>query len=179
MHTLVNYLVRIPDAAEQTVFNETDRCDAVSALRLYVEDQTECYRDDIFDWRETITAGGWQDEYPENVLFAADDPEAFVARLAEIQNRQREAIDGYLHQIAEICGTTDLEKIVCQRLGTYGDLTTSWLLCQLADELNGRFTSKSEFYNCESGTSIITDKTLDAIRQNPEEWAVVLFDQHS
>lgn len=107
MHILVNHLVRIPTVAQQTAFDEADREDTADALRRYAEDQTECFCDDAFDWRETETAGGWADEYPENVLFAVDDPESFTKRLVEIRNRQKETINWYLGQVMAGCETTD------------------------------------------------------------------------
>lgn len=179
MQTLVNYLVRISDVTEQTILDETDRNDTANDLRLYVEDLTERYHDNVFDWRETETAGGWSDKYPENVLFAADDPQLFVTRLVEIRNRQKKSIDECLHRIAKICETTDLAEIVRKIESPNSDHAAKRYLRQLADRLGGRFTSESNFYNCESETSVITDETLDAIRKNPEEWAIVLFDQHS
>ena len=98
MHILVNHLVRMPTVAQQTAFDEADREDTADALRRYAEDQTECFCDDAFDWRETETAGGWADEYPENVLFAVDDPESFTKRLVEIRNRQKEDVYKRQHQ---------------------------------------------------------------------------------
>lgn len=178
MHVLVNHLVRIPTVAERFAFDEVDREDTADALRRYAEDQTECFCDDAFDWRETETAGGWADEYPENVLFAVDAPEAFTKRLVEIRNRQKETINSCLRQVVESCGTTDLAKIVEKCKGSNGDFMARGYLCGLADNLGGRFTFESEFYNCEDAEATITDETLEKIRRNPEEWAIVLFDQH-
>ena len=51
-------------------------------------------------------------------------------------------------------------------------------LCGLANELDGRFTFNGEFYNCEDAEATVTDEVLEAIRRNPGEWAIVLFDHH-
>lgn len=146
MHVLVNHLVRIPTVARQTTFDEADREDTADALRRYAEDQTECFCDDAFDWRETETAGGWADEYPENVLFAADAPEAFTKRLVEIRNRQKETINSYLRQVIENCGTTNLAEIVEKCKESDGGFMARENLCGLANELDGRFTFNGEFY---------------------------------
>lgn len=178
MHILVNHLVRIPTVAQQTAFDEADREDTADALRRYAEDQTECFCDDAFDWRETETAGGWADEYPENVLFAVDDPESFTKRLVEIRNRQKETINWYLGQVMAGCETTDLAEIVEKLKEPDSSFMERRCLCGLANELDGRFTFKSEFYNCEDAEATVTDETLEQIRCNPEEWAIVLFDHH-
>ena len=145
MHILVNHLVRIPTVAQQTAFDEADREDTADALRRYAEDQTECFCDDAFDWRETETAGGWADEYPENVLFAVDDPESFTKRLVEIRNRQKETINWYLGQVMAGCETTDLAEIVEKLKEPDSSFMARRCLCGLANELDGRFTFKSEF----------------------------------
>ena len=178
MHILVNHLVRIPTVAQQTAFDEADREDTADALRRYAVDQTECFCDDAFDWRETETAGGWADEYPENVLFAADAPEAFTKRLVEIRNRQKETINSYLRQVIENCGTTNLAEIVEKCKESDGGFMARENLCGLANELDGRFTFNGEFYNCEDAEATVTDEVLEAIRRNPGEWAIVLFDHH-
>lgn len=179
MHVLVNYLVQIPAAIDPDVLDKADREDIANALRCYVEDQTEHYQGDVFDWRETYTAGGWKNEYPENVLFASSDPEVFVDRLMHIRECQRRTIAAYLDQIEQVYGTTDLVQIAKQSTDPNCKRKAEWTLCQLANELNGRLTSGSDFFDCEERTTVISDATLDKIRQNPEKWAVVLFDQHS
>ena len=171
-------LFRSPTVAQQTAFDEADREDTADALRRYAEDQTECFCDDAFDWRETETAGGWADEYPENVLFAVDDPESFTKRLVEIRNRQKETINWYLGQVMAGCETTDLAEIVEKLKEPDSSFMARRCLCGLANELDGRFTFKSEFYNCEDAEATVTDETLEQIRCNPEEWAIVLFDHH-
>ena len=112
------------------------------------------------------------------MVFAVDDPESFTKRLVEIRNRQKETINWYLGQVMAGCETTDLAEIVEKLKEPDSSFMARRCLCGLANELDGRFTFKSEFYNCEDAEATVTDETLEQIRCNPEEWAIVLFDHH-
>ncbi len=170
MHTSVKYLVNIPTAARCRYFDVNNREETVRALCSYVEDSTECYRDTVFDWRET--------EFPENVLFAEDDVNAFVNMLKEDRERKKEEITDLLRTVKERFGTLDLESIAHvlqkQEKGFCGTI----YLQELVDGLTDRFTSDSTFFDIENCTVSLSEKSIERVRQNPNEWAVVIFDQH-
>lgn len=168
MHTFVKYLVRIPDAAEAGSFDKGSREEMENALRVYAEDQTNVYQDIVFDYR---------DFSEDAVIFAADDPDAFAGILQSVQAWTKAEAEEALKQITERCGTTDLAQIVQQVESGRGDLAGYYFHC-LADILDDRFNSDSIFFDIEDGTPSVTQHTFEKVMSRPEDWAIVIADQH-
>lgn len=99
MHFLHKILVYIPDVII------SDKKELISDIRDYAERETECFHGQVFDWRETATAGRWETIYPENVLLAADNVERFIKELKECRNIQQENTDIYFTKVTNIIGT--------------------------------------------------------------------------
>ena len=72
MHYLHKILVFIPYVIE-SCGEISNKSDLMNEIRVYAECETEPYYTMAFDWRETQTAGRWENEYPENVLLAEDN----------------------------------------------------------------------------------------------------------
>ena len=59
------------------------------------------------------------------------------------------------------------------------DLLTAFHLHRLSDLLYGRYIDDSLFYDAHEYTARIYKNTLAALKEHPEDWAVVMFDYHN
>lgn len=107
MHYLHRILVYIPDICS---VGKNYPGATKQQIRSYAKYQTECFDGHAFDWRETMTAGRWGYEYPENVLLAADNPERFQKELQTAQSFQQEAMNQALKYL-EDNDYLDLKKL--------------------------------------------------------------------
>ena len=78
MHILNRVLVRIYNGCNCLCDEICSRDEAIRAARSWAETETEDYYPRVFDWRETDTAGGWKDQYPENVLLSKENINVFT-----------------------------------------------------------------------------------------------------
>lgn len=182
MHYLHKILVYIPDVNDD---KETDKTELMDDIRSYAEDKTECFYEQAYDWRETDTAGRWEDEYPQNVIFASDDIDFFIDELTECTKSQKCMIDSDYGHIRNTVGS-DLGKIIdsiWNRASKYegnrdSSLTEYRLMC-VSRLLYGDYYSGSMFYNTHDYTARLYNTDIDEIRENPENWALVMFDYHN
>lgn len=173
MHYLHRILVKVD--------NGDKREDQIEYAREYAESQTEAYYGIVWDWRETETAGRWTEEYPTNVIFAADDVDKFVAELNDCRNSQINFIKNSIEMakqfnvdVADSLNSDTLEQLYNApfHVGLYGLKTA-------LEVLTGCYVSNSYFYNTENGECKITNKLIENIKQVPEKYALVMFDYHN
>ena len=182
MHCLHKILVYIPDAVtDEKVF---DRESLLGAIRCHAENETACFYEDAFDWRETETAGRWEDEYPVNVLLARDDTERFIDEMKKALGARDGEIQHCLNQLKSTVGT-DLEKITeGLRMGKDReqkdgfDHLTGYYLRNLSAHLYGEYRCDSYFYDTHEYTANLRPEDLEQVREEPQKWALVLFDYH-
>lgn len=183
MHCLHKILVYIPDVDKE--YEKADKTDLMDSIRLYAETETESYYEQAYDWRETDTAGRWEDVYPNNVILAADDSDRFVKELEECLLSQKNEIDEGYAQIKNTVGT-DLTEIIngIWNMKDYSDKQngftnmTAYYLHHISDLLYGDYNFDSMFYNAHEYTGRIYLSDIDDVKKNPEEWALVMFDYH-
>ena len=176
MHTLHKILVWVP---EVEIGDRATREEKEYAIRNYAEEVTECYEGFVFMWRTTEIVGRWIDEYPSNVIFAADDVERFIAELQEVNRLQEERLNGSLARLKELVGN-NLCKIVAKARDEYcsdKDDITYHLNC-VASVLDGKYTEHSFYYDTMRCISKVLPRVFDQVKENPEEWALVLLDYH-
>lgn len=186
MHYLHKILVYIPYVKE-SCGEASNKSELMNNIRMYAEHETEEYYCDVFDWRETQTAGRWKSEYPENVLLAEDDVQKFADELKTTMINQKSYIDDALTKLRKTIGT-DLEEIVekhweSDRYSFNEDddlvIETSMLnLMSIICMLSGTYTSDSMFYNTYNGTARIYPSDIRIVERYPEDWALVMFDYH-
>lgn len=184
MHYLHKILVYLPDAGVALATDERET--VVSNARSYAESTTEDYYGQAFDWRETDSAGRWSREYPVNVLLASDDLERFISELEETLENQYGELQCCIAQLKGTVGT-DLEKIaqgIWEQV-SYMDnhdgvncMTTYYLHC-IAAYLYGEYRCDSCFYNSHDYTARLYKEDIDKVRQEPDNWALVMFDYHN
>lgn len=183
MHYLHKILVYIPDVDKE--YKKSNRAELIDEIRSHAEDRTESYYEQAYDWRETDTAGRWEDIYPNNVILASDDVDGFVKELEEcLLSQKREIDDGYA-QIKNTVGT-DLTHIIdgIWNMKHYSDQSggfssmTAYYLHHIADLLHGDYNYDSMFYNTHDYTGRIYPIDIDDVKKSPEEWALVMFDYH-
>lgn len=184
MHYLHKILVHIPDAID--VVEETPREEILSAVTSYARNETERFYEKAYDWREDDSAGGWVEEYPQQAYLASEDLEWFIKELENVLHTQKAEITFALDHLKDTVGT-DLLQIVSKlwsrdvRSDASSLNTTAmpaYHLRVLAELLYGEYRCDSCFYNTTENTARLFQRDLDEIRQNPSEWALVMFDYH-
>lgn len=187
MHYLHKILVHIPSAI--TSDENTTREEILEAVKRHARTETESFGDQAFDWREDESAGRWSDQYPQQAYLASEDLDWFVKELEEILRFQEGEIANSLIRLGESVGT-DLPTIV-QGLWDRDDhdpnpdpnkkfsSMTAYYLRTMAELLYGQYRCDSYFYNTDSYTARLFKSDMDTIKQNPEKWALVMFDYHN
>lgn len=177
MHYLHKILVYIPDAMRPYRNDET--YDLKSAIRIYAEESVGDAYCSESEYRETETAGKWQDDYPENILFAKDDQDRFVRELMEVKVYQYQALS-----CLEKYGSTDLAVIIPKVEAMDDPNSSKNSLCFLIPEqiksiaalLSGSYTCASCFYNTHTNCGRIYQEDISSAANHPENWALALFD---
>lgn len=185
MHYLHKILVHIPSAINMNKI--ASKAELLNEIIAYAQRETECFCEIAFDWREVNSSGGWSDEYPQQAYIAADDLDWFINELHGVLAMQRGEIDYYLSGLQEVaCGDLAVLSNKLWERGSFDDdvrknYTTNmaaYYLLSLAKHLYGEYRFDSHFYNTSSLTAHLYKSDIDKIRQNPDEWALVMFDYH-
>lgn len=169
MHALHRILVKLEDP-------NTDP----EKIKKFAEIETEEYQDEVYDWRETETAGRWTDIYPYNVIKGKDTPNKMMEDLISLKTKRDIEIQYRLNKLKEEVHSLNLDDILKKH--SSGDNNTKYGLAynlqSIANFLGGYYTFDSMFYNTHTCDSIIDGQLIEEIKANPEEYAVVLFDYH-
>lgn len=185
MHYLHRILVYIPDVTDKSI-ETMKKNETLQKIRSYADLETEDFYQQAFDWRETDSAGCWSIEYPINVILAKNDIERFVKELTDVMEIRNDEIHNCLTQLKETVGT-NLEDIVCglQKRKSFSDskngldcMAPYYLYC-LAAHLHGDYRCDSYFYNTHEYSSNLFQKDIDQIKEQSENWALVMFDYHN
>lgn len=174
MHSLHRILIYIPECTSKEAKWEEQK----DNIRRHAKVQTAEYYEQVFDWRETETAGRWEEEYPQQVYRASDDLDWFIKELNDAMATQDYEIEYCLKQLKSDIGT-DVEKIyqsVKQSKNT--DSFSLHYLMKLSKLLNGEYINDSCFFDTHNFTAQLSEETTEEIKQKPEDWALVMFDYH-
>lgn len=169
MHALHKILVRVDD-------KDADRKEIIATARAEAQELTEEFYDRAFDWRETDTAGRWDDMYPENVLLSKDGIDEFVRELEAVRNYQHDQITMCVQQINKV--STDLKTIVENNIDVVQNHGILFEIKLLAELLSGDYVFDSGFFDSDWYSAKLTDGTIDKVKKDPDGWALVLFDYH-
>ena len=182
MHYLHKILVYIPDVGQVgSKFPKVSKQKILS----FAKTQTENYEGEAFDWRETESAGRWSDEYPDNVILAADDPDRFLEELGKAKTYKREALCQALKFLEEN-ELLDLKKMATAILEDEQDSPmesqrlsmAAYSLGSIADHLKGTYTYNSYFFDTHRCTSLMHKQIFEEIQEHPQLWALIIFDCH-
>lgn len=175
MHSLHKILVYVPNCAD----TNTPWDEKKEEIRSYAELVTEDYSERVFDWRETDCAGRWQEIYPDQVYLASDDIEWFVKELSESRQAQERDMNYRLEQLNEYDGFSirELCDKVKEKSETHSTLDAYHLL-QLSKLIYGEYDFDSGFYDSYNYTARVFKRTIEMVKNNPENWALVMFDYH-
>lgn len=184
MHYLHKILVYVPDVIGTSDENLSEK-ELFESIRSHAENETESFCEEVFDWRETDSAGRWSDRYPQQVYLAEKDLDWFIKELQDSIAAQRNEIEMCMEQLKSSVGT-NLEDIVnglWTRKAMYDstdgfNVMTPYYLNEIAAHLYGRYRCDSYFYNVHDCTARLYNSDLDMIRQEPQNWALVMFDYH-
>ena len=176
MHALHKILVRIDgdgihetDGMSREEIMDNARDSAASAT----EDFTQ-----VYDWRETETAGRWENAYPRNVIFSADDIDSFINEIMDCKKEQDAEIEVCAKRIRESIGCMDLNQIIDRNMDEVRNHSLLFELKLIAELLAGDYVFDSMFFDADFYTAKITKGTIDKVRKNPDDWALVMFDCH-
>lgn len=167
MHALHRILVYLPDiglGGDATIDD----------VRRHAVDETEQFYNHVFDWRETDSAGRWSGGYPENVIFGRDSTLKIIKELVDLSEVIGNEIKRCVKCLYKETSTYDISKIVSSKTSGMG----KYYLQKIGSLYYGEYTFDSMFYNTRDCDSLITDALIDEIKENPRDWAVVLFDYH-
>lgn len=179
MHSLHRILVSVKQ------FGETERDDMISAVRSHAESVTESFYETAYDWRETDSAGRWSEIYPENVMLGSEYPERIVNEVITCKALQKSELEMCLWILKGLANCTLNE--LTQRLWrsdeeesvpSEADFIAPFLIKNIGKILDGDYFFDSYFYDTYHYTAHITKSTIDAIKQNPQDWAIAFFDYH-
>ena len=104
MHTLHAILVDLRNVLTKNP--DDDR------IRAYAEEMTEGYCEEVFDWRETETAGRWSEIYENNVLRGTEQKKEIIEAIENAKLMQDEHLEYCMKTLYEIAGTTDLNELL-------------------------------------------------------------------
>ena len=183
MHALHKILVYIPDTLCDT--KTMSREQQADAIRSYAEVETEEFLGSVFDCRKTKIAEGRTETYPENALFAADDVERFTEELRQVMDTQKVLVEHHVLKVKESLGT-DIEKIAAEVFSMQGPYWSGssqemalLYLRNLANFLFGEYQFDSRFYNLAEHTARVYPETIQIVKNEPENWAMALFNYHN
>ena len=180
MHVLHRILVHIPDACN---VSGMEREEIIDSVRSQAESRTEEFADIVYDWRETETAGGWSEEYPENVLLGSESQERLIEELEEVRKFQCGEIEANLASFKERAGNSltaavNMMQVSSEEQDGREVSMARYYLKKLAKLLCGEYNCDSGFYDTESYSARVDNGTLEKVRRKPEDWALVCFDYH-
>ena len=151
--------------------------DYVSELRNYADLKTEEYRNDIFDWRETKSAGRWSEEYPCNVVTGKLERGRFLELFEEFSVQPEDEAKDYIRRfIQENNGET--LTLAFENLAKLDSMQT-FRLKQAIRLLNGDYTFDAHFYSVFHCGSRLSKNEKQEVCDYPENFALVFFDCHN
>ena len=147
-------------------------------IRSFAESETEGF-DEAYDYRETDSAGGWSDEYPENVIFGREKPNVLIDELNEVKDEQERTLKYHIRELKKDFPTLNLHEIIDSVTAkcAASSFTAYHLKC-IAEALSGDYTFDSCFYDTTTGYATVDDGVIKKVEERPSEWALVLFDYH-
>ena len=176
MHALHKILVRINGDGIHDL-DRMAREEIMDDARYTAASATEDFNQ-AYDWRETDTAGRWDDVYPENVLLSSDNIDSFIGEILDCKSKQQAEIDVCVKRIKEGLGSMDLQSIIDRNTDTIRDYSLLYELKLIAELLSGEYVFDSMFFDADYYTAKITEDTINKVRQSPNDWALVMFDCH-
>lgn len=181
MHILHSILVHLP--GDVPASEGESRGEYMERIRSYAEVETEDFHEIAYDWRETATAGGWSNEYPENVLLGSEDGKKLIRELKKVRESQAQEIRCYLESLLS-CFDDRLSGIVTElQKDSLGGLPMrvshyTFQLKKMAKLLDGEYFYDSCFYDTAKYTARLDGTTMREVREKPQDWALVFFDYH-
>ena len=182
MHILHKILV-YKEEGFNSIKDESER---IKEARFMAENDTENYYGKAYDRRETESAGRWLEEYPKQVYFADENLDWFINEIQEAIQSQKVEITRYMEEINSKNGT-DLETLVNglmddnlqpEAVSARFNSFTAFALLKVSRLLYGDYDCDSCIYNTYGGTARIFNEDIESIKQEPNKWAMVMFDYH-
>lgn len=179
MHTLNRVLVRIYGENNLLHLTEKDtREEVIEAARSWAEAETDDFYPRVFDYRETDTAGRWANEYPENVLLSKENICGFIKELEKSLEFQLDEMKYHLDNICKV--SVNIKELFDLEYNARTEHATvpTWDLLRLSELMFGIYSCDSGFYDTDEYGAKITKKTIDKVKESPDDWALVMFDYH-
>lgn len=149
----------------------------INDIREYAEKKTEDFQDDVFDWRETDTAGRWSEEYPCNVVTGLLEKERFLQLFDEFSAKPEEEAKDYLNRFTNENGGKSMQ-LSFDELAKLDSMQT-FRLKQAIKLLDGDYTFDSHFWSAAHYVSRLSDNEKAEVHDNSKDYALVFFDYHN
>ena len=195
MHTTHAILVSIPYAAKSADKNlsEMTKEEIKEMVINYATEETERFAGQAYDSRSLLDDEEDEREYGNPVVFANEDWKTFEEILIEKDRGQKAEAKFTLEYLKETAGSIDVYEIL-NNLLLANDRTASresvdpdawrwdylnqgsFALKQIADLIRGTYFFDSRFYDTSRDTALVP--FIDQLKENPADWALVLFDCH-
>ena len=171
MHDLYTILVNIKDLEKRI-----GRAPTKDDIRYFAEDITEEHYGILFDYRETDTAGAWEDLYPDNVILGSDNSDRVTEELVKLDQQRKNIIKYNASQIFGKLHTSaiTMEHIEAMAKDKHGEVSLH--LRYLGEILNGKCTTEVGFWDTTMYSSFVD---LERYLPNIEDYALVYFDYHN
>ena len=135
-----------------------------SEIIHYAENATDVFQHYAFDWRTV-----------QDIIIGSNKSDKLLNLLEQCRDAQQKQIKHYLKVLNDNLGDS-LSQIVST---LSNDNTFTLEFNELAKLLAGEYTFESGFFDTEYCTSRIDEDTLQAVKEAPENYALVLFDCHN
>ena len=175
MHYLHKILVPLKDHYGNSRFDSVSDKELKDEIRFFAESETEDFYGAVFDWRETETAGRWQCDNSENVILSKNDINTFIKELERCAEYQKTEINNYLKEIKRC--SLDLSELVKKHFE--GEIIPGFALLKLSNFLYGRYMDDSLFYDLDTYSANVDKRTIQKVKECPDDWALVMFDYHN
>lgn len=176
---MAKYLHKILVPISEVEIEDATREDRAQRIVEYAENAIEPYRGEVFSSRWLACHGDRAAYYSEPVFYAADNLEWFIDELTETAKEQRAAVGMLLDSVKKELGTDleeAVEKLMKEKSGQEKLSIAAYDLWTLAELLKGEYRSISCFYHAGMEDARIYETTIEEIRKDPSEWALVVFE---
>lgn len=135
------------------------------------------YEGSEFDYR-CDDAGRWTEYYPKSILYASDDISKFLRELNQIIFARNQEIKNCLETIKQK-NSNGLETLAEKFLNEEEVwMDGSYELQILSKILSNNFTIDNPFFNVDTFNAALTNETIENVKNNSKDYALVFLDCH-
>ena len=178
MHVLFRLLYHI-DKDINSEFNELSKEQYIESIKFdALQDFDHYYADAICDYHSE-DAGGWSNEYPQNVIIGAYEPERLISELKSTKAFQEKEYKEAITTLKNSGINTDIENLwdIIQ-MSSDSRPKVLWPITHIGLYLSQRPDIWLGFLDLLFASSLVTDNTIIEATDHPEQFAMIIIDCH-